>query len=628
MNSCRRSALPLSQLALAGLLCLLAIAPPAPAADAPPGAARWEGRIAQYEQQDKAAPPPQGAVVFVGSSSIAAWDTKKDFPDIVTIQRGFGGSQVADSVHFAGRIVLPYRPRAIVFYAGDNDIADGKPPRQVLADYKAFVAKVHTELPQTRIVFVAIKPSIARWHLVEQVRKANALIEAYTKTDERLFYVDVDAPTLGADGRPRKELLKEDGLHLTHEGYLLWSALVRPYILADAAPPAPPAVDWLTPRIMETWPGGQVTVRVRLADDAEIAWGDLPAGMTAGPWQHAEGTATSTLTCGKYMADGIYEIVARVTAGAATTELRLKLEVGAALTIASEPFVPGQAAKVKLQGRGDEPLTVKLSVPDGGKVEPAELKVDWRGADATFTAADDAKAPIELTAQPDGAAAQTHWLRPARMEIIETGEIELDGAIEDWPQVARIDARSLEAGKGFAPAICVGWTPAGLWLAVKVSAGEPKPADPDKWWASSNVEVFVDTSGRAGEKWTADTSRQYYFLPIREGQLWRATAGQYFRDDAKGSSIYPHEQCKTAIRAGDDGWTIEAFIPAEALGAAPKAGDTWRLLVSVNSVQAGGDSSTAAWPQIKPKDVAASKTWGEVRFAAQVPKDPSTQIPK
>ncbi|MBN2473721.1 MAG: hypothetical protein JXB62_03885 [Pirellulales bacterium] len=191
---------------------------------------RWESAIRRFEVQDRRQAPTKGGILFVGSSSIVGWDVVKCFPDLPVINRGFGGSQIADSVHFADRIVLPYEPKIIVFYAGDNDIASGKSPQQVLADYKQFVETVHGRLPETRIVYVAIKPSISRWKLVDRMRRANGLIRAVAEKDERLVFVDVDAPMIGDDGKPRGELFKPDGLHLNAEGYRLWSELVLPHL--------------------------------------------------------------------------------------------------------------------------------------------------------------------------------------------------------------------------------------------------------------------------------------------------------------------------------------------------------------------------------------------------------------
>lgn len=190
---------------------------------------RWEKSIAAIEKADKARPPAKGGVFFCGSSSIVRWDLKKSFPDLPAYNRGFGGSQIADSTHFAPRLVLPYEPRAVVFYAGDNDLAGGKEPEKVRDDFMAFAKVVHDALPKTTIFFLSIKPSVARWKLYDAMRRANALVEAECKKDARLVYVDVGAAML-RDGKPRPELLADDGLHLSPEGYAEWTKTVRPLI--------------------------------------------------------------------------------------------------------------------------------------------------------------------------------------------------------------------------------------------------------------------------------------------------------------------------------------------------------------------------------------------------------------
>ncbi|MDD4270440.1 MAG: SGNH/GDSL hydrolase family protein [Thermoguttaceae bacterium] len=194
------------------------------------GPQRWEPNIARFEQQDREDPPEKGGILFVGSSSIVRWDVAKWFPDMPVLNRGFGGSQIADSVHFAERIVIPYRPRTIVFYAGDNDLAAGKAPEQVLADFKAFVSKVRASLPEAKIIYVGIKPSIKRWSLIEPVRKANGLIREAISSDARSIFVDVDSPMIGTGGMPRKELYIADGLHLSDEGYAVWTKLLAPHL--------------------------------------------------------------------------------------------------------------------------------------------------------------------------------------------------------------------------------------------------------------------------------------------------------------------------------------------------------------------------------------------------------------
>jgi lysophospholipase L1-like esterase len=189
----------------------------------------WEGEIREFEHADSLQPPPQGAILFVGSSSIRLWETlQKDFPDHQVINRGFGGSELSDAVHFADRIILPYKPKTVIVYAGDNDLANGKKPERILDDYKQLVYCIHEQLPQTRIDFISIKPSLARWNLIDKIRKTNGLIREYTSHNRLLSYIDIFTPMLGEDGAPRKELFARDGLHLNKEGYLLWKEWVKP----------------------------------------------------------------------------------------------------------------------------------------------------------------------------------------------------------------------------------------------------------------------------------------------------------------------------------------------------------------------------------------------------------------
>jgi len=219
------------------VLCLLACSPQvaahnavsaSPTVSAP---SQWEPDIERFEAQDRANPPRPGSIVFVGSSSIRKWATlDRDFSGLPVLNRGFGGSEIGDVVQFADRIVVPYKPPVVVFYAGDNDLAAGKSPARVLHDFRTFVATMHRELPATRVVFVSIKPSLARWNIVDKFREANQLIRDYARTDDRLVYVDVFTPMLDASGQPRRELFLEDGLHMTPAGYAIWRELIAPVI--------------------------------------------------------------------------------------------------------------------------------------------------------------------------------------------------------------------------------------------------------------------------------------------------------------------------------------------------------------------------------------------------------------
>lgn len=204
---------------------------PASTAAAPAMAAAFAPEIAAFEAADRASPPPVGGIVFVGSSSVRMWpDVAGDFPGLPVLNRGFGGSTLPDVIHYAPRIVLPYRPRTVVLYAGDNDIAAGRTPEQVAADYGTFVGLVRRSLPTARVVWISIKPSPSRWTLADAMRRANALVAQAMRGDTLAAYVDVFTPMLGADGRPRPELYQSDSLHMTAAGYAIWRARVAPML--------------------------------------------------------------------------------------------------------------------------------------------------------------------------------------------------------------------------------------------------------------------------------------------------------------------------------------------------------------------------------------------------------------
>ena len=196
--------------------------------------AKWEKEISAFEAKDRENPPPRNAIVFVGSSSIRKWTTLvEDFPHHQVINRGFGGSQlIADSVHFADRIVLPYEPRFIVVYAGGNDIHAGKSPEQVFADFQAFVEKVRAKLPKTEIAYISIAGNPSRWAEVEEVKTANRLIADYIKDKPGLKFIDVFPRMLGSDGQPQPDIFVADRLQMNATGYKLWTEIVGTYLPA------------------------------------------------------------------------------------------------------------------------------------------------------------------------------------------------------------------------------------------------------------------------------------------------------------------------------------------------------------------------------------------------------------
>ena len=185
--------------------------------------------IAAFEKSDLTNPPPKGAIEFIGSSTIARWKTLvQDFPGEPVYNRGFGGSEIVDSTHFAPRVIFPYAPRMIIFRAGGNDLAAGKSPEQVFADFQEFVAVVHAKLPATEIVFVSWNPTPSRWKQHEQEKTLNNLVENFTRQTPHLKYIETYDLPLGPDGLPRPELFMADQLHFNAEGYKILAERVRP----------------------------------------------------------------------------------------------------------------------------------------------------------------------------------------------------------------------------------------------------------------------------------------------------------------------------------------------------------------------------------------------------------------
>lgn len=192
---------------------------------------RWEGEIRAFEASDLTNKPPENGILFIGSSSIRLWkDLASDFPDLPVINRGFGGSQIIDSVYFAGRIVFPYKPRMIIMYAGGNDIHSGKSPEEVYNDFKTFVEKVHSRMPSTLIGYISIAPNPARWKEIKEVRRANSMIKEFTLRDPRLFFIDTHSHMLDENGLPKPDIFVDDKLHMNRKGYEIWKNVIKPYL--------------------------------------------------------------------------------------------------------------------------------------------------------------------------------------------------------------------------------------------------------------------------------------------------------------------------------------------------------------------------------------------------------------
>jgi len=214
---------------------LLFIASGIAAADiADPDPARFDEAIQAFVDWDSKNALPENSILFVGSSSVRLWSTAKAFPGEPIINRGFGGSELSDVIHFYEQVVRPYSPRKIFLYAGDNDIANGKSAEQVFEDYKTFVAMVREDFPDTELVFISIKPSKDRWEKWPVMVAANRMVRDYAADRPGLAYADLAGPLLGSDGLP-KDVYADDDLHLNEEGYRLWQEALAPLVSATVS---------------------------------------------------------------------------------------------------------------------------------------------------------------------------------------------------------------------------------------------------------------------------------------------------------------------------------------------------------------------------------------------------------
>lgn len=198
---------------------------------------RWRDSLNAFAASDKLHAPAAGGVLFVGSSSIRLWnDLETQFQTASVVKRGFGGSRMSDCARYVANLVLPYKPRLVVVYAGDNDLAEGQTPDDVLASFKSFVEQVRADLPSTRIAYLSIKPSPLRASLMPAIVRTNTLIAQYVVSVPNLDFIDIYSKMLDADGRPRTELFMPDQLHLNADGYAIWKTVISEHLAAPALP--------------------------------------------------------------------------------------------------------------------------------------------------------------------------------------------------------------------------------------------------------------------------------------------------------------------------------------------------------------------------------------------------------
>ena len=190
---------------------------------------RWEETMQRFEQQDLLDPPPEGAILLTGSSSIARWydQAAAAVAPLTVIPRGFGGSVMGDVLYHLERVALKYKPRAILIYEGDNDTSYGMPENKILGQLKQIIAKIHDQLPTARIYVMSVKPSVLRQNVWSNAEKVNRGYEAIAKNDPLVYHIDSASPFLKANGSVMTDIFVDDNLHLNDMGNLIWGSTIR-----------------------------------------------------------------------------------------------------------------------------------------------------------------------------------------------------------------------------------------------------------------------------------------------------------------------------------------------------------------------------------------------------------------
>lgn len=188
----------------------------------------YEQEVSEMERRFQESQPPPGLVAFYGSSSMRMWDSlEEDFRGVGVINLAFGGSTLEACSWFFERLVVPSRPRSIICYAGDNDLGDGRTPEEVVVSFRKLLVKVDTYFSTIPFTMLSIKPSPARWHLVDHIRHTNETIKKDLQGRGNRYFIDIFSAMLGSDGRPDESLFLEDGLHVSPKGYLVWKELLQ-----------------------------------------------------------------------------------------------------------------------------------------------------------------------------------------------------------------------------------------------------------------------------------------------------------------------------------------------------------------------------------------------------------------
>ncbi len=193
---------------------------------------KFESVIIKYEAQDQQNGYQPGAILFTGSSSIRMWKSlSTDMSPMPVINRGFGGSTIPEVTYYADRILLPHQPKIIVFYCGENDLSNDEAKSGLpLKSFKQFYRYMEQNLPETKVFFIAIKPSISRWHYWPKMAEANEKLKKFMNSKDNYYFVDTASGMLDENGTVLQDIFIKDNLHMNAKGYAIWTNILKPIL--------------------------------------------------------------------------------------------------------------------------------------------------------------------------------------------------------------------------------------------------------------------------------------------------------------------------------------------------------------------------------------------------------------
>ena len=374
--------------------------------------------------------------------------------------------------------------------------------------------------------------------------------------------------------------------------------------------------EWLSLSTLVCSPGTGVDAEARAPAGAALAWGPLPAEITAGAWVPQGDRLISRLTCAPGLAPGEFPLRAAVQGAGWKREWPVSLIVLPPVRAAAEPYTPGDLTILRLRA-AHEPTAVQVEVSaDKAGVLPssAALRTD-RDTNIAVLPAAGARGPLPVVLRLGTGATHTLWLRPRAVDVPRLEKANLDGILSEWSEAHRWPGALFAAsGEALPGEVRLGWSPEGLWIGARLDVKEPQSTNPREFWSGTNVEIYLDAAGGESGGWGSG-AHQFWLCPVKEEAGWRLVAGEWKRGDAIPATLYDDRRCRTAMRATPAGFTFEALLPPEALGGrVPRAGDAWRAGLSLRS-QGPVSATEAAWPSAKEDLLQGSQSWGVLRFA-------------